>query len=77
MVRDDSLLTTLAAVPYSKNPAPSQFTMPDFSKGQGGWGIGKNGSNVKFNLVVYEEYDDGFVSCCFLPLRPGYPRLNG
>ncbi len=52
----------LVAVPYAKNPAPSYFAMPDFSKSQGGWGVGKNESNVKFYLVVYEEYDDGSVS---------------
>ncbi|KAJ3491681.1 hypothetical protein NLI96_g534 [Meripilus lineatus] len=53
------------AVPYPKNPAPTQLTMPDFSKDQGGWGAGKAGSNVKFNLVVYEEYDDEFVSSSY------------
>lgn len=36
--------------------------MPDFSQDEGGWGIGKAASDVKFRLVVYEEYDDGFVS---------------
>lgn len=50
------------AVPTPKNPAPPHFTMPDFSQDEGGWGIGKAASDVKFRLVVYEEYDDGFVS---------------
>ncbi|KAI0074554.1 hypothetical protein K474DRAFT_1665276 [Panus rudis PR-1116 ss-1] len=50
------------AIPYEKHPAPSQFTTPDFSKANGGWGDGKVATDHPMRLVVLEEWADGFGS---------------
>jgi len=47
------------AVPYATNPAPPQLTIPDWSKGLGGFGAGGSGSNVEYSLVVIEEWGNG------------------
>ncbi|KAJ3791179.1 hypothetical protein GGU10DRAFT_370470 [Lentinula aff. detonsa] len=48
------------AVPYARHPAPSHFTMPDFSQKSGpGWEIGVSISNATFYLAVFEEYSNG------------------
>ncbi|KAI0670982.1 hypothetical protein C8Q78DRAFT_1069688 [Trametes maxima] len=44
------------AVPYPKNPAPAQLTMPDFSKSPGGFGSSRIASDQTVNLVVLEEW---------------------
>lgn len=62
------------AVPYAKNPAPAQLTMPDFSKSPGGFGAGQSASNVNFTLLVVEEYADGSVRL-LCPLFPPLPAV--
>jgi len=44
------------AVPYAQNPAPPQFTMPDFSKSPGGFASGEAAYNLALQLVVIEEW---------------------
>ncbi|KAF8914885.1 hypothetical protein CPB85DRAFT_1433366 [Mucidula mucida] len=46
-------------VPYATHPAPSNFTMPDFSKNPGGFGSGASASNSTVYLTVIEEYATG------------------
>lgn len=51
----------ITAVPYAKNPAPAQLTMPDFATSPGGFAAGATGSNVNMQLVVIEEWGTGQV----------------
>ncbi|KAI0366898.1 hypothetical protein BV20DRAFT_971200 [Pilatotrama ljubarskyi] len=44
------------AVPYPKNPAPPQLTMPDFSKSPGGFGGAHSASDQTVQLAVLEEW---------------------
>ncbi|EIW59691.1 uncharacterized protein TRAVEDRAFT_121678 [Trametes versicolor FP-101664 SS1] len=44
------------AVPYPKNPAPAQLTMPDFSKAPGGFGSPQTASDKTVQLAVLEEW---------------------
>ncbi|OSD07417.1 hypothetical protein PYCCODRAFT_1430664 [Trametes coccinea BRFM310] len=44
------------AVPYPKNPAPAQLTMPDFSKAPAGWAGAQSASNKTVQLAVLEEW---------------------
>ncbi len=55
------------AVPYPKNPAPAQLTMPNFSQSQGGWGSPQSASDKTWQLAVIEEWDgcDATVSVVF------------
>ncbi|OJT13825.1 hypothetical protein TRAPUB_9595 [Trametes pubescens] len=46
----------VAAVPYPKNPAPAQLTMPDFSKAPGGFGSAQTASDQTVQLAVLEEW---------------------
>ncbi|KAI0822030.1 hypothetical protein BC628DRAFT_1278011, partial [Trametes gibbosa] len=52
------------AVPYPKNPAPPQLTMPDFSKSPGGFGSTQTASDQTVQLAVLEEW-----SGCDLDVR--------
>lgn len=51
----------VAAVPYAKNPAPPQLTMPDFSQSPGGFAAGATASNLDMQLIVIEEWGNGDV----------------
>ncbi|KAL1744440.1 hypothetical protein HDZ31DRAFT_64108 [Schizophyllum fasciatum] len=45
--------------PYPAHPVPTQLTMPDFSKNQGGFGSGKAAHDAPMYLAVFEEWADG------------------
>lgn len=51
------------AVPYPKDPAPAQLTMPDFSKNAlAGWSAGESAHDLQLQLLVIEEWGNGEVS---------------
>ncbi|KAK7048452.1 hypothetical protein R3P38DRAFT_2869503 [Favolaschia claudopus] len=47
------------AIPYTSNPPPPSFRMPDFSKLGPGWGVGSNETHATVYFAVIEEYADG------------------
>ncbi|KAJ8463864.1 hypothetical protein ONZ51_g9979 [Trametes cubensis] len=49
-------LPNYPAVPYPKNPAPPQLTMPDFSVSPGGFGPSQTATNKTVQLAVLEEW---------------------
>ncbi|KAI0662078.1 hypothetical protein C8Q70DRAFT_962497 [Cubamyces menziesii] len=49
-------LPSFLAVPYPKNPAPPQLTMPDFSVSPGGFGPSQTATNKTVQLAVLEEW---------------------
>jgi len=51
-----------AAVPYAKNPAPSNLTMPYLNHNQGRFGAGKSASNGYFYITVLELWGSCEVS---------------
>lgn len=64
------------AVPYPKNPAPPQLTMPNFSQSLGGWGSPQTASDKTWQLAVIEEWDgcDAAVSTPLVfPASPHFP----
>ena len=70
------------AVPYPKNPAPPQLTMPNFSQSLGGWASPQSASDKTWQIAVIEEWDgcDATVSvlpCIPRPSPPGSPCTPG
>ncbi|KAJ6559085.1 hypothetical protein DFH09DRAFT_518688 [Mycena vulgaris] len=50
---------------FPHNLPPPTFTMPDFSKLGGGWGVGAPATRAKFYFAVIEEYADELPSVGF------------
>ncbi|KAI0689069.1 hypothetical protein BC835DRAFT_1441259 [Cytidiella melzeri] len=56
----DGIDTPQLAVAYPKNPAPAQFTMPDFSHdAAAGFSTGQAATDLPMQLVVIEEWGNG------------------
>ncbi|KAJ7134720.1 hypothetical protein C8R44DRAFT_610077 [Mycena epipterygia] len=47
---------------YPHNLPPATFEMPDFSKLEGGWGVGSPATHATFYFAVIEEYGNGQAS---------------
>ncbi|KAI0802082.1 hypothetical protein BC629DRAFT_164627 [Irpex lacteus] len=65
------------AVPYAKNPAPAQLTMPDFSKNApAGWSAGESVHDLPLQLLVIEEWGNSEVSRSYTKGLPFTDDLN-